>query len=381
MSTIARRDAARLAQRPGPDARGLPNHFFVDKDHFVKEQARLFQRTWAFAGVEAMLPGPGSIKHTEVAGVPLFFTRNANGEIRAFQNVCPHRGVRLVTEDKSKAAMLTCPYHAWSFDLDGKLKARPHFFGPGDHAGEGDEKLHACEGLFPVRVGTWNGALLVNIDGKAPPLEEFLAPLNAETEGYDLSTMRYGGMISSAFGANWKLMIENFLDSYHVFAVHPQLNRMMIPEQRKSAVGSGTLIYSDYYSTETGKDMRGGLPEIPNLPEEIRNASFFAAQFPNWLMSIHPAYLLLWHVVPLAVDETRIDVYAHFVGDAATDEAYADRRQELLDYYVALNAEDEGVCQLLQEGRRAPAYDGGRFSPYWDGGTCHFAQLVEQAMA
>lgn len=380
MSVAARRDAERERQRPSPTDRGLPNHFYVDPDHYVLEKSRLFHRTWVLAGVEGMVPERGAVVQADVAGAPIFFTRNAAGEIKAFQNVCPHRGTRLVTQDKQRAAMITCPYHAWTFDLDGKLKSRAHFFGPGVHADRHAEALHDCEGLFPVRLAIWNGAILVNIDGKAPEFDGHVAPLAKEAEGYDLSSMRYAGSVSSTFDANWKLTIENFLDSYHVFAVHPTLDSMMTPDQRKSSVGSGAFIFSDFLSTDTGKKVRDDLPPIPGLPEELTNLSFFGVFFPNWMISIHPSYLLHWHVVPLAVDRTRVDVHAHFVGDAATDDLHAAARKNLLDYYVALNGEDEGICRNLQQGREAPAYDGGRFSPYWDGGTVHLARLVEEAM-
>lgn len=380
MSVIERRDAERRAQRPGPEARGLPNHYFTDAGHYRLEQERLFRRNWVLAGAEGMLPARGAVVQADVAGVPIVFTRNAKGEIRAFQNVCPHRGVRVVVEDQERAAVIKCPYHAWTFDLDGRLKTRAHFFGPGAHATAQDEALHACEGLWPVRVANWNGALLVNIDGNADPLETYVAPLDEETRGYELSAMRYAGSVSSTFEANWKLTVENFLDSYHVFAVHPMLDSMMAPEQRKSSVGKAALIYSDYHSTDTGKAVRGGLPPIPNLPDELANVSFFGVMFPNWMISIHPSYLVHWHVVPLGVDRTRVDVHAHFVGEAATSEEHAPARRKLLDYYVALNAEDEGICRRLQQGRQAPAYDGGRFSPYWDGGTVHLANLVRSAM-
>jgi choline monooxygenase len=187
-------------------------------------------------------------------------------------------------------------------------------------------------------------------------------------------------MISSDFNSNWKLTIENWLDSYHVFAVHPGLDKMMVKEQRKAAIGAGRLVYADYYSTDVGKDVYGGLPIIPNLPDELQNASFFAAQFPNWAVSVHPTYLVFWNYVPVAVDQTRVDVYFQFVGKAASNDKYASARKDLMNYYAGLNEEDVGVCSLMQQGRQAPAYDGGRFSPYWDGGSVHFASNIADAM-
>jgi choline monooxygenase len=380
MSIVEERDKKRAEQHPGPEVRGLPNHYFIDQEHFKLEQKQLFQRGWIFAGVAGELNKPGSVIQKEVGGVPIILTRNIQGEIKAFQNVCPHRGARLVVENKDETKLMVCPYHSWSFDLDGGLRARPHYNGVDAHGTPRDGDDIDCKGLFGVRLATWNGALLVNIDGKAPAIDEYLADLVAQTSDYDLSAMKFSAMISSEFNSNWKLTIENWLDSYHVFAVHPGLDKMMIKEQRKAAIGAGNLVYADYYSTDMGKDVYGGMPMIPNLSDELKNASFFAAQFPNWAVSVHPTYLLMWNYVPLAVNKTRVDVYAHFVGDAATDEAHAEARSDLLTYYSGLNDEDMNVCSLMQQGREAPAYDGGRFSPYWDGGSVHFARNIEQAM-
>lgn len=379
MGIAATRDAARREQRPSSETRGLPNHFFTDPEHYRLEQQRLFHRTWVFAGITAAVPAPGSVFHTEVAGVPIVFTHDDDGEIRAFQNVCLHRGARLVCANKTRAKRLTCPYHAWAYRLDGKLASRPYYDGPTsgiERVGDGEEAR-----LFAVRMAIWNGAMLVNIDGKAPSIEQYLESLNRETAPYDFAPVRYAQTIAAEFESNWKLSVENWMDSYHVFSVHPTLDKMMIPEQRKAAIGSGTLIYTDYFLTEIGLEKRGGgLPRLPGVPEELSNASFNALQFPNWSISVHPSYLMFWHFVALAVDRTRVDLHMHFVGDAADDSVHAETRAQLLDYYTLLNEEDRKVCRLLQEGRAAPAYDGGRFSPYWDAGGARLAELVRRAM-
>lgn len=334
-----------------------------------------------FAGVTGELKGPGSILTRDIAGLPIGITCPNEGEVRVFQNVCPHRGARLVSEDRDTGKLLVCPYHAWSFDLEGGLRARPHYFGVGHHGTPRDGDREDCKGLFEVRTAIWNGAILMNMDGKAPPIEEYLSDLNEQTAGYDLEQMQFAESIESDFNSNYKLTIENWLDSYHVFAVHPGLDKMMVGDQRKAAIGAGRLVYADYFNTDVGKSVYGSLPTLAGLPEEFKTASFFAAQFPNWAVSVHPSYFLLWNYIPVATDKTQVRVYAHFVGDAATSSEHAKARTDLLAYYAGLNEEDMGVCSLMQQGRAAPAYDGGRFSPYWDGGSVHFARNVVLAMA
>ena len=379
MGIAATRDAARREQRPSSESRGLPNHFFTDPEHYRLEQQSLFHRTWVFAGITAAVPAPGSVFHTEVAGVPIVFTHDDDGKIRAFQNVCLHRGARLVCANKTRAKRLTCPYHAWAYRLDGKLASGPiTTVRPAASNAPAMVRRRACL-RFAWLSGTgpcWSTSTV-----RHHPSSKYLESLNRETAPYDFAPVRYAQTITAEFESNWKLSVENWMDSYHVFSVHPTLDKMMIPEQRKAAIDSGTLIYTDYFLTEIGLEKRGGgLPRLPGVPEELSNASFNALQFPNWSISVHPSYLMFWHFVALAVDRTRVELHMHFVGDAADDGVHAETRAQLLDYYTLLNEEDRKVCRLLQEGRAAPAYDGGRFSPYWDAGGARLAELVRRAM-
>ena len=144
--------------------------------------------------------------------------RGGDGTVRAFHNVCRHRGTQLVGEACWKKS-ITCPYHAWRYRLDGTLEARPHFYGADqiERFKEGESGLD----LYPVRCESWNGCLFVNLSGTAPPLVDWLTPMLDRTKAYDYSLIRWIGKESFTFKSNWKLVLENYMEGYHVFAAHP----------------------------------------------------------------------------------------------------------------------------------------------------------------
>ncbi|MGY8996344.1 MAG: aromatic ring-hydroxylating oxygenase subunit alpha, partial [Alphaproteobacteria bacterium] len=166
-------------------ARGLPNAAFTDEDFLKLEQKYLFARTWVFAGQASELPDVGDVRPVSVAGRPVILVRGRDGAVRAFHNVCPHRGARLIVEDVDGVAMMACPYHAWTYALDGKLKSRPHFYKPDCHDTQGDDNVS----LFEVRCETWHDWIFVNLDGEAEAFDDHIAPVEAWFSGIRLGEM------------------------------------------------------------------------------------------------------------------------------------------------------------------------------------------------
>ena len=368
-----------LLSAPLEQARGLPNEAFTTPEFLALENRTLFSRNWVFAGRISSLPDPNAIVMTEVAGDPLIIVRDKEGDIRVFYNVCPHRGAKIVTEDRSRAPAITCKYHAWSFDLSGPMRGRPNFHGPGKHDPAKRDDPN-CPHLFEVRTAFWNDGIFVNLDGNAPPLEEYLAPLTKQAEGFDISQFNYSCTVTGEFNCNWKLAIENWSDVYHVFAVHPGLNEMMDADKRTGMTTDGNLIYCRWgYDQETLDQEE--LPVAENLQGQAARSSFNGHLFPGLGISFHPTMFLFWDYKPVSHDWTRLSLHIYFAGDAAHSETHAHLRDAKVKYYTGLNAEDDEVCRLLQEGRHARGYDGGRFSPYWDAGTLHLARLVASSVS
>lgn len=364
---------------PIEDASGLPNAAYWSDEWLALEQERVFRRSWVFAGAEAEIAEPGSMKPIDIGGAPLIVVHGRDGIVRAFHNVCRHRGARLVTEPCRKST-LTCPYHAWNYALDGKLRARPHFLGPDQvdrFANGGGDKLD----LVPVRTEIWNGCIFVNISGDAEPLQNWLAPLLQRTRAYDFSAIRWAGKLEFEVRANWKLVYENYMEGYHVFAVHPRLIKFAPMNIRWSGEWQDHVFYNDYVFPQTEGGRGEGLPHYPGLPPSDAQRGLWFLCFPHFAAEVYPDQFTLLVSYPVAPDLTREELHVFLIGDAATAEAHRAPREALLTMWDELNREDIGVLELLQQGRRSPAYDGGRLSPHWEGPTHQFGRrIVEKIM-
>jgi choline monooxygenase len=365
------------------DARGLPNEAFTDPAFLELEKKQLFPRAWVFAGPRSAVARPGAVRCVDVAGRSLIMATDADGQTRVFFNVCPHRGARLVIEDRARAAVLTCPYHGWAFGLDGGLRARPHFHGPLEHDSAGSNARQS--GLFEVRSAVWHDWVFVNLDGKAAPFEDYMGPAMRTYDDWNLGTLRLAHYRPYEFHANWKLVVENFCDNYHVFMVHPALDDAQTPRDRFGMRPEGVHMFNRFVIGAEGRGLTADpdgpvLPEIPGLPEALRYQSPFCNLFPNVTLAIFPTYLTFFSYEPVAVDRTIMHVWFYFAGDAAGDEAHEAGREAVYGEWDNLNAEDAGICRRMQQGRSCDAYDGGRFAPYWDVGTLHFHRQVADAI-
>lgn len=363
------------------EARGLPNAAFTSDAYLAQEQTLLFARTWTFAGLAGDVPTAGDVRPVDVAGRPLILTRGGDGAIRAFHNVCPHRGARLVVDDLDGAAMMTCPYHAWTYGMDGRLKARPHFHGPDCHDTEGDE----CIALFPVRSEVWHDWVFVNLEGEAESFADFIAPVDAWFDGYPLAPMRCAEHRAYDFACNWKLAVENYCDFYHVFKLHPALHQSMTKDARKSMVTAGRHLMNEYWiETERrggpGDKSGHGMHLIPGLRPGFESRNVYSAIFPNFAVNIYPSNAQCVLFEPLSAGSTRMHMWFYFVDGDHDDPAMAPLRDNICDEWDQLNAEDESICRHLQEGRLCDAYDGGRLAPYWDKGTIHFHRQLAELM-
>ena len=216
-------------------ASGLPNVAYTSEEFLELETKLLFARSWMCAGFGHDIPDPGDAIPVTAAGVPVILMRGGDGRVRAFHNVCPHRGTQLLAEPCRGAAALTCPAHGWSYDLSGQVVGKPSFEGPHQHSSERD----VC--LFPVRSAQWFDVIFVNIDGRAPELADYMAPFTARLEGYDFSTLRYGGTVTYDLASNWKLVHENFIEPYHAVQVHPRLEAWTPATAHRFSHGRGLL--------------------------------------------------------------------------------------------------------------------------------------------
>ena len=371
-------DALARLDAPLDEAAGLPNAAFTSDAFFALEQTRLFARTWVLAGFDHDIPDAGDIVPVEVAGAPIILLRSADGAVRGFHNVCRHRGTRLVSAPCAGRRDIVCPYHAWTYDLDGQLVARPYF--AGKEAAEQDLPATPGIALAPVRIAQWLDMIFVDLSGRAAPLADHLAPVTARLDGYDLSMIGHAGCLAFDVAANWKFACENFIETYHVFAAHPKLARFAPMKTRGAGDYEAGCFFNEYRFPAPEAGRGADLPHYPGLADDKKNRGAWFLLFPNLGIELWPDQFTLFRVTPEAPDRTREEIHVYLMGDAAASPAYADARNDMFEMWRALNAEDVGLLELLQAGRRSPGYDGGLYSPAWEAPVRQFARLVVQSI-
>jgi choline monooxygenase len=377
-SSILSRQVLEQLNRPTGEAVCLPNAAYTAAEILEAESRHVFHEGWSFVGVGADVPEPGDARPVTVAGLAIVLVRNRAGRINAFHNVCSHRGAELVWQPVRRRSTLVCPYHAWTYSLDGELKKTPHFNGAGDHTTPGIDR--ARMGLKPIRLEMWGDLIFVNVSGTALALTRHLAPIIERWSGYDLALLRHGGSAEFAVKANWKLAMENFLESYHLPWAHPTLNaasRMqdhycMVEQQY---LGQGSRRYTGAAGSE------GRLPRFPGLPPEAATRAEYPTVLPNLMLGIHPDHFFVFGVDPVAPDLTHETFHFYFVGDAALADDLADERQRVIEFWRKTNLEDVSVVEAMQRGRRSPAYRDGRFSAYHERTTHEFQRRLANQLA
>ena len=312
----------------------------------------------------------------EIAGQPLVLVRTVDG-IRAFHNVCRHRGARLV-EKPCRQRKFVCPNHSWSYELDGRLMMRPHFHGGEQH----DVNQSDCHpaNLRAVDCETWFDWVFVNISGDASAFAETIAPINEVIEGYDFSALGYADQLQFDIQANWKLAIENFIEPYHVFSCHPWLNSFVGMDERLAPTFDGHILSCGYEFRNADPARGGQLPWFPNLPVEKHNRGDWFVLFPNFAFEVFPDQVDVFVATPIDATHCRETIALYFVGDGVSCEQYAEARDHVIRNWNDLNHEDIGVIERMQAGRYSEGFDGGVLSPYWDPVQQYFARLVYEAI-
>ncbi len=368
---------------PTAEGSALPNVAYTSDAFYALEQETVFRKTWVFAAFLHQFENPGDMIPVEIAGRPVVLVKGEHGLIRAFHNVCRHRGAKLVNETKTSCKSFVCPNHSWSYSLEGKLLARPHFFGGEQHDirnVQSGEDCHRAD-LLEIRCETWLDWIFVNLDGNAVALADYVAPISTRLQGYALSELRFGDSLEFDINANWKLAIENFIEPYHVFSCHPWLNSFVGMAEREAPTFEDHVLMCGYEFQHTDPARGEGLPYFPDLPEESKNRGEWFVLFPNFAFQIFPDQLDVFIATPKGVRQCRETIALYFVGEGAHSEEFAEGRNTVVQNWHDLNNEDIGIIERMQAGRASDGFDGGVLSPYWDPVLQHFARLVYEAMS
>ena len=354
------------------EARGLPAEAYTSERFLDLERRTLFSKRWICIGLVDDVPEPGDATPLEAAGRSVILVRDRAGAVRVFHNYCRHRGMKLLTASARGRSRFTCPYHAWTYALDGTLLRAPHFDGPGRH------DTRPVDGLAQVRSVVWRRLVFVNLSGDAPAFADYIAPLERRWARYDLRTLRRAERRSCDVGANWKLVVENFIDYYHLPYVHKGLNRYS-PMEDHYPIREGDRFFGQgnaHYAARDGAS--GKLPAFPGLGEAERSVTEAVCLFPNLLVTIFDDNLRIILVEPDGAGRCRERIKVFVAGDEAMAPELAPVRRTLVERFQSFNAEDIAIVEGLQDAFATTAFDGGRLSPVFDANVRCFHRLIAE---
>ena len=381
----------KTAKTAAAGPKSLPQKYFVAPDIFAEEQKKIFAKQWLLVGHQSQLENPGDYIVQKVVGESLILVRNKSGKIHGFFNVCRHRGTRLIEHPTSGAdpagqasngqcAAIQCPYHAWTYGLDGRLIGAPHM----DDVPGFDRADYS---LRPVDLGIWNGFIFVNLqdakgtrrqsdaatgrDGNS--LEEWFAPLGEKFSHWNIPMLRSAKRIHYDVKANWKLMFENYSECYHCPGVHPQLQEVSPYDSAENDLTEGPFL-GGYMSINKGKSLTMSGNACAAFVGDIKNLQqvFYYSIFPNMLLSLHPEYVMVHQLWPQSPERTLIvcDWFFHpnaFDGGDKTktgvsDPGYRFNPEDAIEFWDITNKQDWRMCELSQDGIASRAYEPGPYS-------------------
>ncbi len=355
--TIATPAFRKTAETFTSGAKTLPQRYFVSPEVFAEEKEKIFSREWVSIGHQSQIAKPGDYFTAAVAGESLIVIRDQRSTIRGFYNVCRHRGTRLKEDACGHASAIQCPYHAWTYALDGRLIGAPHMDQvPGfDKA---DYSLHA------VNLALWEGFIFVNLADSPTPPEEVFAPLAGKFSHWNLAKLRSAKRIDYYVRANWKLIFENYSECYHCPGVHPALSKLTPYDSAENDLAEGPFLGGFMRITKGNSlTMSGNACALPvgDVNAEDFHRVFYYSIFPNMLLSMHPDYVMVHQLWPQSPEQTRILCDWFFHSEAFERADF--HPDDAIEFWDMTNKQDWHVCELSQQGIASRAYQPGPYSP------------------
>jgi glycine betaine catabolism A len=345
-------------RRPFREASLLPGRAYHDADVWAFERDEWFLRDWLCVGRAEEAPEPGDYVVLDVLGESVLVVRGRDRLLRAFHNVCRHRGTAVAEPPTGRAVRFQCPYHAWIYDLDGRLVRAKHM-----EDVEGFSE--AAFGLTPVRCATWGGFVFLSFAKDGPSLHGWLGDWDTHhgSLGRDLARLRRAARLEYEVAANWKLVAENYSECYHCPGVHPLLNRLTPYDLGEDFFPGGPwkggwMPFAEGCETMSMDGLRGGRPILYARDDAEARRIYYYLLWPNLIVSVHPDYVLTHHVWPDGPERTRIacDLYLDADDAGRVDLAGA------VEFWDLTNRQDYHVVELQQRGTASRSWVAGRYS-------------------
>jgi len=344
---------------PLAEAFTIPAPWYVEPRMEELERDRVFARNWIAVGRADQVAAPGHFFTLELAGEPLVVVRGDDGNLRAFFNVCRHHAAAVMTELCGTAQHLRCPYHGWTYGLDGSLKGAPEFAGVCNFD-------RAANGLVPVRVDAWEQFVFVNLDPQAPPLANFLDDLPARVAPLEIGKLRFFARKSYKLACNWKVYVDNYLDGgYHVPHLHKGLNSVL--DYREY-----TIENSRHYSLQSSPMVASG-EHASVAATRTGDRAYYYWLYPNFMVNLYEGVMDTNLVLPLAPDKCLVQFDFYF---ADVSESTRRHNEESVAVSDRIQDEDVGICESVQRGLRSRAYRAGRLSVRREAGEHLFHRLL-----
>ena len=336
----------------------LPARYYTDPAVFARERERFFAEMWVAAAREEDIAKPGDFVVREVAGESVIVTRDESGALQAFYNVCRHRGTRICADEKGKfTGRIQCPYHAWTYALDGRLVAAPHM---------DDAMGFRCEDyrLGPVAIESWAGFVFVTLAPSPRPLSEQIGALARKFAPWRMDGLKRAYRVTYDVKANWKLVIQNYSECLHCPTVHPLLHRQshyMSGENeppRPTYLG-GRMDLREGVQT-LSMDGTSARACLPGLGAAERRQVYYYAVLPNLLLNLHPDYMLTFTMWPRAVDRTDVVCEWHFHPDAMAVPGFDP--SDAVEFWDLTNRQDWELTERAHLGISTIGYRPGPYS-------------------
>jgi glycine betaine catabolism A len=341
-------------------ARTMPRERYTSPEIFAEERERIFAKEWNCVGRSSNFTKPGDYTVRDIAGESLILVRDRGGELHAFFNVCRHRGTQLCKEHSGQfSETIQCPYHAWTYGLDGRLIGAPHM-----NEVEGFDKKQYP--LHEAAVEEWEGFVFVNIAEKPKPFRDWFAPMLGRLSRFNLPGLKVGHRVRYEVNANWKLVFQNYSECLHCPMIHPELSVVLPYQSGANDLISGPFLggYMEIRApnesaTLTGKSCGRLLSDHIAGDDTMR--AYYYTLMPNMALSIHPDYANFYLLTPVSVDKTIVETEWMFSPANEGDPKFNPR--DAIDFWDVTNRQDWDICERSQKGIYSRRYEPGPYSP------------------
>jgi Rieske 2Fe-2S family protein len=341
----------------------LAGDYYVNDAVFAAEQERIFESGWFCAVRSSDLATPGKFKKVQVGRESVLLVRGRDGLLRAFLNVCRHRGAQLCTEAEGEVKRsIRCPYHSWTYALDGKLMAAPNIASLTDETGAAIDRYRY--GLVPVALTEWLGYAWVCLSDTPPPFEDVVAHTTAvlgnadAINRYGIGGLDVGYRVVYDVAANWKLIVENFMECYHCSSIHPELVGVL-PEFAKGVAAQANIgLGAEFGSGVAGFTLGGtaGFDRLPGITDEQDRRYYAMTVKPTVFINLVPDHIIFHRMFPISASRTIVECDWLYTADVVSSGRDVSHSVEL---FHRVNEQDFEACERTQPSMSSRAYRNG----------------------